>query len=120
MYPIGHFSIAVAFRRKKGWLFLAFCMFLTILPDFDYILGFTHRTFSHSLVFAVITGYIISRKYWLYFSSMIVSHSVLDMLCQDVPRNGVQFFWPFSYQFFQIPFHPFSAVPIIESLQFEL
>lgn len=120
MYPVGHFSFALFFRKKsRGFLFLLFCFFLTILPDFDFLLGFTHRTFTHSLLFALIVGLIISRKNWFYFFSIIASHPMIDMLCHDEPRNGVMLFWPFWNHYVIFPFHPFYATPILQSLSTE-
>lgn len=120
MYPLGHFSIALATRDSSRNIFrLLFCCFLTILPDFDFLLGFEHRTFTHSIVFSFIVGLIISRKKWLYYSFLILSHSLLDMLCYDHPRNGVQLFWPFSSNYYQFPFHPFYATPMNLSMGIE-
>lgn len=40
MYPLGHFSVALATRDNSRNLFrLLFCCFLTILPDFDFLVG---------------------------------------------------------------------------------
>lgn len=132
MYPIGHFAFAVALRKKeKGWLFLALCCFLTILPDFDCALGLPfkniglyHRMFTHSILFAIGVGGILSRFKALhgqgfYLSMMVLSHSLLDMLCHDEPRNGVQLLWPLR-DYFIFPFHPFFATPVMQSIGIEI
>jgi len=120
MYPIGHFSVALATRDNSRNIFrLLFCCFLTILPDFDFLVGIEHRGLTHSIVFAVAIGFLVSRKNWAYYSFLVLSHSILDMLCQDHPRNGVQLFWPLSRDFFQFPFHPFVAMPMYFSMVVE-
>ena len=120
MYPTGHFSFAIAFRKKqKGWLFLLFCCFLTILPDFDLVFGVLHRGLTHSILFSIIIGFIISIKNWYYYSSMVLSHSIFDMLCKDHPRNGVMLLWQFSHKFYQFSFTPFEAIPLLDSLKLE-
>lgn len=120
MYPLAHSSIALIFRKdSKNILFLLFCCLLTILPDFDFLIGMTHRGFTHSILFSLIIGILISRKEWLYYSGLTLSHPILDMLCEDYPRGGVQLFWPFQ-GYFQFPFHPFKATPILESMALEV
>jgi len=110
-------------RGSRSVLFTG--MLLTALPDIDVVglgLGIPyghfwgHRGFTHSLLFAVITGALaavaISRpiggktvRIWLYFSLCVASHGVLDAFTNG--GLGVAFFSPFiDERFF------FSITPI--------
>lgn len=86
------------------------------IPDLDVFLrsfyhpfdaALVHRGFSHSLLFALITGpifgwlffHLYKRKYerntwiWLWFLA-IVTHPLLDIFT----NYGTQFFWPFKWR----------------------
>jgi membrane-bound metal-dependent hydrolase YbcI (DUF457 family) len=70
---------------------------LSILPDFDFLLPFGHRSFSHSLLFCLVASIIIGRftpfSYLTCFS-IILSHLVLDSL--EDGFHTVSWLWPFQ------------------------
>ena len=54
-----------------------------------------HRTFSHSIVFALSVWFLMSRAFEpaaVPLTAGVVSHIVLDLLNE----HGIQLFWPFS------------------------
>ena len=95
------------------------------LPDVDVIFHilnldstkfFMHREgFFHSVFFAAIAGYLLGQLFFmaqtskfrngmsLYFSMVIVSHSLLDALTKGV---GVAFLYPLSSASFSMPITP--------------
>src|SRR5204863_521900 len=102
---------------------------LANLPDFDFGLVWLtgnwkwHRAFSHSLTAAIAIGAItslwylgkIERSNWLLYSSVVLSHPLLDLLTS--PRGtsmGVMLFWPLSETRFgagimRYPFHDWAT-----------
>jgi len=114
----------------RFWVLSVFC---SILPDLDAVgfrLGirygdvFGHRGFSHSILFALIVGFLISTVFFrtnkifsrgwlllaLYFSAINVLHGVLDAMTDG--GLGVAFFSPFSNERYFLPFRPISVAPI--------
>ncbi|MEK6969435.1 MAG: metal-dependent hydrolase [Nanoarchaeota archaeon] len=104
------------FSRKKiplsAWLYL---LLGGIISDIDFLLDWTfkteaHRTFTHSLIFLMVSCFLVyvvlfllnkskeAKLFSLMFGSGIVVHIVLDMLFSQ----GVPLFWPnllhFSFQ----------------------
>jgi membrane-bound metal-dependent hydrolase YbcI (DUF457 family) len=85
---------------------------VAILPDLDYVfyrvLGWGeswHRSFSHSIVFALAAGAMASIvvgprriRWFLIYSLATLSHPVLDALVSE--QGGVQFLWPWSERMF--------------------
>jgi membrane-bound metal-dependent hydrolase YbcI (DUF457 family) len=81
---------------------------LAILPDFDYVLYLGlgldegwHRTFTHSIVFAIAAGTLAAAlrhskrpRMALVYSLATLSHPILDLFTSDT--GGVELFWPFS------------------------
>ena len=111
--PVAHTAVALGLTRSRDPLAWAFLGFLSILPDFDFLLvwglglpiGVYHRTFSHSALFCVAISllWMVVRPARLKAISpllvvmILLSHSFLDMLCtSDVLGHGVVFFWPLS------------------------
>ena len=111
------------------WLLTAVC---AIIPDAD-ILGrsfsvarggmFSHRGFTHSVVFAVLFGMLaamIARrsmktpfsfaKLAVFFSLATFSHPLLDMLTNG--GSGVALFAPLSSERFAFPWRPIEVSPI--------
>ncbi len=112
-------------------------MLCTILPDadivmfkfgvpYEHVLG--HRGFSHSLVFAVILGVIVTAIFYrsikltskqgllfiLYFTLCTASHILLDALTNG--GLGVAVFAPFDNTRYFLPWRPIQVSPIgIES-----
>jgi len=101
-----------------------------VLPDAD-ALGFHHgvpygsflghRGFTHSLVFALITGFVVTTLAFrekgaayvgrsLFFAAVTASHGVLDALTSG--GLGVAFFSPFVLDRTFFPWRPIAVSPI--------
>ena len=111
----------------RFWWLAGLC---AILPDIDVIAFsfgirygdfFGHRGFTHSIFFAVVVAFIVSRYFfrqssfshwklfwWFFFITM--SHGVLDA-CTD-GGLGVAFFSPISNARFFFPIRPIAVSPI--------
>lgn len=115
--PIGHTAIGLAVYETSSQAspnnsrFATFLMiiFLGNLPDLDILFGLIfqgngaafHRGFTHSLVFAVIAGWLCSQMWrfklgipkWSFMlcSALIFSHIIADMMFTATP---VSLFWP--------------------------
>jgi membrane-bound metal-dependent hydrolase YbcI (DUF457 family) len=73
--PVSHtlvgLSIYTATTPKedltKNWKAVFFVIFLTVLPDFDFLIMMAtknlsdHRTYTHSLLFSVFAGYLFCK-----------------------------------------------------------
>jgi len=111
--------------RKLSWL----CFILTCLPDADvisfrfgipYSSQWGHRGFTHSIVFALITGILCtffsnqlsSTKRIVFTTTFLstLSHTVFDALTNG--GLGVAVFWPFDHTRYFFPFHPVEVSPI--------
>lgn len=123
---------ACAWRRVpfKFWTLSALC---AVVPDAD-VFGFAfgvpygsifgHRGLTHSLAFALCTGFAIvalafreietfTRRWWLlvaYFFVVTASHGALDALTNG--GRGVAFFAPFSATRYFFPWQPIEVSPI--------
>ena len=113
---------------------ITFCSFVCgSLPDFDfigryfgvkYIDHWGHRGWTHSLISAVLIGlilsYLCSQKsllprlgWWLYFSFLTSTHSLLDMCTNGghgvallAPWSNIRLFFPQQYRVIQVsPMH---------------
>lgn len=113
----------------KFWLLGAIC---SILPDADVLafkLGIAykdfwgHRGFSHSLLFALVTGTLVtflffrknltlakSAAYISYFSLATASHGLLDAMTSG--GLGVAFFSPWNDTRYFLPWRPIKVSPI--------
>ena len=112
------------------WLLTAAC---AMLPDADVIAAsafdierggtFAHRGFTHSILFALISGAFASsianrflrtgishRKLFVYFALATFTHPLLDMLTNGV--SGVALLAPFSNERFFFPWRPVEVSPI--------
>lgn len=113
-------------KNLKFWFLGIFCAFL---PDADVIsfkLGIPyasfwgHRGFTHSFVFAILLGLIVTFifykkntskiKYFLFFTLCTASHSILDALTNG--GLGVAFFSPFDNSRYFFPWRPIQVSPI--------
>lgn len=133
----GH--VLAAFALGKGfsnaivnWKFILLGIICAILPDAD-VIGFSfgvkyesfwgHRGFSHSLLFALIIGVLITVIFYsriffskkgvvliLYFTMCTASHAVLDALTTG--GLGVAFFSPFDTTRYFFPWRPIKVSPI--------
>jgi membrane-bound metal-dependent hydrolase YbcI (DUF457 family) len=82
---------------------------LGICPDLDYVFYRVldwgeswHRSFSHSVVFAlvlgIVTAYVVgplTTRFFVLYTLAIFSHPILDALISEFP-SGVELLWPFS------------------------
>ncbi len=128
-------SIAIGSSFSKtiqNWKFWVLGIFCAILPDADVIsfkLGIPyeafwgHRGFTHSFIFALIIGILITiifyRKdiislkgigYISFFTLSTASHSILDAMTNG--GLGVAFFSPFDTTRYFFPWRPIKVSPI--------
>jgi inner membrane protein len=111
------------------WFLAAVC---AVIPDADVLLRgfgvtrgsmFSHRGFTHSIVFALLFGALIAfladkflktkisyLKLLLFFSLVTFSHPVLDMLTDG--GSGVALLAPLSDERFFFPYRPIEVSPI--------
>jgi inner membrane protein len=127
-------AAAAAYARglppRRLAFFAAAC---AVLPDAD-AFGFQHgvpygsflghRGFTHSLVFALVTGFVVTTlafrdldprrpAYWtrvLFFAAVTASHGVLDAFTNG--GLGVAFFSPFVLHRYFFPWRPIAVSPI--------
>lgn len=112
---------------SRFWILTALC---AILPDFDVVAFYFgidyssmlgHRGFTHSIVFALFVGVVISKIFFarvdipgwklaLYFACVTVSHPLLDMFTNG--GLGVALLAPFSNARFFSPWRPIQVSPI--------
>lgn len=111
------------------WLLTALC---AMIPDAD-VIGFSfgverggmfsHRGFTHSIIFSLVFGAIVAffaekylktgisfLKLFAFFSLATFSHPFLDMLTDG--GSGVALFAPFSNERFFLPLRPIEVSPI--------
>ena len=117
--PLGHSAIGFAthslISKDKScfnkWQVAIFMVILSNLPDIDVVLGLIlqnngsafHRGPTHSILFALIMGFIASQssKLWSQIPTisfktcflLILSHVVADYFLTNSP---VSFYWPFE------------------------
>ena len=110
----------------KSWKVIFFIIFLTVLPDFDFLIMMVtkdisdHRTYTHSLLFSIFAGYLFYRiaqaKYpslratFLLCFSLIFSHVAVDAFVADG-------FYPSKVAlFYPLPYLMNSPVPIFDPI----
>jgi len=135
--PIGHslsaYAIYDAVSKKErafSWRVLLSFVFITNLPDFDFLPGYLignpnlyHRSFySHSIgasliagaIFGSISSRIDGKSFWFnfcLFTGLYFLHVVLDVFSVDTSRPyGVPMFWPFSKNYIHSPVSIFMAI----------
>lgn len=117
--PLGHAAIGFATHslisndhsRFNKWRVAIFIVILSNLPDLDVLLGLIlqnngsafHRGPTHSILFALIMGFVASRssRFWSRIPMvsfkicfmLIFSHVVADYFLTNSP---VSFYWPFE------------------------
>ncbi len=86
-----------------GWLFL---LIGSVLPDIDYLFEWTffagiHRTFTHSLFFALlvlgislITFKLMNEKRSNEYSYLLFVGILIHLIVDFVSVQGIMFFWP--------------------------
>jgi hypothetical protein len=114
--PLGHIAIGLATHEVgtarsafSRWKLFAAIVVLSNLPDVDVLIGLLfhwngsafHRGPTHSLLFALVFGFLASRAaavwdrlprlgFWTCFA-LILSHVAADAL---LSTSAVSFFWP--------------------------
>ena len=133
----GHAIAALGIGRgmlfREKLMFWILGMVCGILPDMDFIgykLGieygsvFGHRGFTHSILFAFMTGILVMMLFYrkekifsgrwniflLYFFLAAASHSLLDAMTNG--GHGVAFFSPFSNERYFLPWRPIEVSPL--------
>ena len=122
---VAGFSIAKLWNEHSLWIILL-AMISAFLPDIDVIsfaLGIPyehmlgHRGFTHSIVFALLWGGLVSlffkKKRRLIFAIILfstLSHSILDAMTNG--GLGVAFFAPFSGHRYFFSWRPIQVSPI--------
>lgn len=122
-------SFSKEIYTKKLWILGIIC---SILPDAD-VIGFKfgityesfwgHRGFSHSLLFALLLGVIVTFIFYskktftktgatliLYFTICTAFHGVLDAMTTG--GLGIAFFSPFDTTRYFFPWRPIQVSPI--------
>jgi membrane-bound metal-dependent hydrolase YbcI (DUF457 family) len=122
-FPVAHAitgaSIIALSRRSvilsRDWISLLVGGLLATSPDFDFFLiwflGFGtawHRSFTHSILFALAVGYVTSGlagtlriREFLVYASVVISHLLLDFITTRTVA-GVELLWPFSDHRFKL------------------
>jgi inner membrane protein len=127
--PIGHALAGYAVlsrtsvsRTQSRWMMLFFIVLVANLPDIDFLFGWSvgnpnryHHLWTHSIVFAVLTGVVVGAVYSLFSrknglkmggvaTGIVGLHLVLDFLSKDTRApNGMPLFWPISGKYFLSP-----------------
>ena len=142
--PIGHaiagaifyrayrfFTTDERFNWQKDWQPLLFFIVLAGLPDldvFDFADPQLHRTFSHSILFALVAGGLgavifqrwqrpRTRAFWWLIPATLLSHLLMDICCIDhIPPYGAQIFWPFSKAYVYTPLPFMTSVGTFKAL----
>ena len=133
---ITHSLFTLALGKTIRWsesTKVSFCSFLCgSLPDLDFVgryLGIKyadhwgHRGWTHSLVMAMLIGLLLSNLcsqkelksklgWWLYFSFLTCTHTLLDMLTNG--GHGVALFAPWSHSrvFFSQSYRVINVSPM--------
>jgi inner membrane protein len=133
----GHALVSVALgksfsKKHQTWQLFTLAIVCAIIPDAD-VIGFHfdisygsfwgHRGFSHSFLFALIFGIIITLTFYrnlflsrkgitliLFFFICTASHSILDAMTTG--GKGVAFFSPFNDTRYFLPWRPIKVSPI--------
>ena len=133
----GHAFAAIALgstfgKSLKTWKFWILGIACSIIPDADVVsfkLGIAyedfwgHRGFTHSLLFALIFGIVVTLLFYrkqffsksglaliLFFSLCTASHAVLDAMTSG--GLGVAFFSPWDNTRYFFPWRPIQVSPI--------
>ena len=132
-HALSSVALGTGFRKSiYNWKFWTLGIICSILPDADVIsfkLGIPyenfwgHRGFSHSFLFALIIGVIVTLVFYrlnksllsritliIYFTLSTASHSILDAMTSG--GLGVAFFSPWDNTRYFLPWRPIKVSPI--------
>jgi inner membrane protein len=129
---IGFTASKLAYGSSIDYRLLIATIVLPILPDSDALLmplipyrhPFGHRGFSHSLLFALLTGIVTAmlfvRSRWasdhsftnlaIFFTLITASHGLFDAMTNG--GLGVAFFAPFETTRYFLPWRPIPVSPM--------
>jgi inner membrane protein len=137
-FPIAHGIIGASLfaatqkrlSRDKDIRLMLLAAGLAMLPDLDFLLTWVfdlhgwHRSFTHSIVFAVVTGLVASHlaaaKSFRAAIGLVLaplSHGLLDALMTSGKGAGVELLWPISEHRFNLglfDYFSFSFDPRID------
>ena len=120
-FPVAHgllgaavFVLTAKSDKKLNLKLIALAAFLGVLPDFDYLLnwlrifgGGWHHGFSHSLLFALLAGFLaaFAVKDFKFrtisaFGLATASHGILDFFITE--SRGIALFSPFTNHRFKL------------------
>lgn len=101
-------GLVVQSKKKLNKLSWGLLLLGSILPDGDYVFQLifntqVHRSFSHSLLFLIISYLILyfilknykKEKYTVYLTIGVATHILLDLFIYP----GIMFLWPLQYWF---------------------
>ncbi|WP_299251808.1 metal-dependent hydrolase [uncultured Aquimarina sp.] len=135
------YALGKGFKKEiVTWKFWILGIICSILPDAD-VIGFKfgiayedfwgHRGFSHSLVFALLLGILVTLVFYnkkiisrvglaliVYFTICTASHGILDALTSG--GLGIAFFSPFDDTRYFFPWKPIQVSPIGASKFFSI
>jgi membrane-bound metal-dependent hydrolase YbcI (DUF457 family) len=119
---VGATIVAAAHPEGGHWKPLLLGAALAISPDLDFALLWglgmrgVHRTFTHSLVTALVVTaviwLIVGRKRWraaLAYGPALASHGLLDFSAARA-ASGVMLLWPFSTERFKLGTWGFAEI----------
>ncbi|WP_299247593.1 metal-dependent hydrolase [uncultured Aquimarina sp.] len=127
-------------KEMTNWKFWILGIICSVLPDAD-VVGFKfgiayedfwgHRGFSHSLVFALLLGILVTFLFYnkkiisrtglaliTYFTICTASHGILDAMTSG--GLGIAFFSPFDDTRYFFPLRPIQVSPIGASKFFSI
>ncbi|MBQ4821119.1 metal-dependent hydrolase [Aquimarina sp. MMG016] len=130
-------SFSKEITTKKFWILGIFC---SVLPDAD-VISFAfgvkyedfwgHRGFTHSFVFALLLGVLVTTIFYnkklftknsialiAYFTICTASHGILDAMTTG--GLGIAFFSPFDNVRYFLPWRPIQVSPIGASKFFSI
>lgn len=131
-FPIAHGIIGASLfaatqkklSREKGIRLMLLAAGLAMLPDLDFLCTWVfdlhgwHRSFTHSIAFAVVIGLVSSHfaaaKSFRVTIGLVLaplSHGLLDALVTSRRGTGIELFWPISEHRFNLGFFDYFSFP---------
>lgn len=125
-HPAAPLAMMIGRGEKLAGKLSLICILLACLPDAD-VIGFKfgvpyesqwgHRGFTHSLVFAIVMGFLTTlffkekkKSVFLLATLSTFSHPLSDMLTNG--GLGVALWWPFDTSRYFFPWRPIQVSPI--------
>ena len=86
-------EIALMVDLLDSYVAYAVVSLFAVLPDFDYLVGLKHRTYTHTVYSALIASYpliFVDLSFWAVGLIAYLSHLLGDMMT----HSGVKLFYP--------------------------